>query len=181
MNIKETNAFIESLKIRFEKNLKRHPFIKWDLIESILTKNKHLLNTVYQMEESGGEPDVIVFENNKSPFYVDCSIESPLKRRSLCYDKQALIERKENKPIGSAVELANKMEIDLLTETDYFTLQKYGPFDTKTSSWILTPNEVRKLGGAIFGDYKFGRTFIYHNGAQSYYAARGFRGKIEIK
>lgn len=181
MNPKETKAFIESLKTRFEKNIKRHSVAKWEYVENCLLKNKELLNSVHQMEISGGEPDVIIFENNKTPFYVDCSVESPANRRSLCYDKQALNERKENKPMGSALEFANKMGVDLLSETDYFMLQKFGPFDSKTSSWILTPVEVRKLGGAIFGDFKFGRTFIYHNGAQSYYAARGFRGKIEIK
>lgn len=181
MNPKETKAFVESLKTRFEKNKKRHSTLKWEYVENCLIKNKKLLDIVYQMEISGGEPDVIIFENNKTLFYVDCSIESPTNRRSLCYDKQALIERKENKPSGSAIELANKIGVDLLSESDYFMLQKFGPFDLKTSSWILTPVEVRKLGGAIFGDFKFGRTFIYHNGAQSYYAARGFRGKIEIK
>lgn len=181
INQKELNNLILVLKQRFESNLIRHVGIDWETIEKHLTKNSKTLMSIYQMEKSGGEPDVVKLSNHKDEiFYVDCSKESPDGRRSLCYDKEAHESRKENKPKGSAVQLASNMGVTLLTEQDYFDLQSYGAVDTKTSSWLNTPENIRKLGGAIFGDYKFGRTFIYHNGAQSYYAARGFRAKLKI-
>lgn len=177
----ELNLFISKLKDRFENNQKRHQNTDWRAVEQYLRKNNKALLSIYLLEESGGEPDIIELSNNKGDIvFVDCSKETPEGRRSLCYDKEALDSRKENKPKGSAMQMAFDMDVNLLTEQDYFDLQKYGPFDMKTSTWLHTPDSIRKLGGAIFGDYKFGRTFIYHNGAQSYYAARGFRAKVKI-
>ncbi len=178
---KELNFLLNTLKERFEANVKRHKTTSWKSVEEHLSKNTKVLSSIYQLEASGGEPDVVELSTNKSDItFVDCSTETPEGRRSLCYDKEALDARKENKPQGSSVQMALEMGVTLLTEQDYFDLQKYSPVDTKTSSWLLTPDSVRKLGGALFGDYKFGRTFIYHNGAQSYYSARGFRAKIKI-
>ncbi|MFN7911435.1 MAG: DUF4256 domain-containing protein [Bacteroidota bacterium] len=178
---KELKLLIDKLRDRFETNLNRHPSIDWKEIETFLAKNKKALLSIYHLEESGGEPDVVELSTIKGDIvFIDCSKETPVGRRSLCYDKEALDSRKENKPNGSATQMALDMGVTLLTEQEYFDLQKYGPFDMKTSTWLHTPDSIRKLGGAIFGDYKFERVFIYHNGAQSYYAVRGFRAKIKI-
>ena len=176
-----SNELIKILKDRFYKNTHRHKGIDWEEVENKLRANREKIWTLNEMELSGGEPDVIG-KDKKSLKYIfcDCSAESPKGRRSLCYDSKALESRKENKPKGSAVEMASKMGIELLDETQYQYLQKLECVDIKTSSWLFTPDEIRKLGGAIFGDFRFGRTFIYHNGAESYYQARGFRGLLYV-
>lgn len=166
------------LKKRFEKNMHRHPSTNWGKVATKLEENPEKLWSINEMEITGGEPDVIEFEDTLSFF--DCSAESPKVRRSLCYDGDALESRKEHKPQNSVIELAHSMGIELLNEAQYRFLQSFGPFDTKTSSWVRTPDNIRKLGGAIFGDFRYGQVFIYHNGAESYYAARGFRGMITL-
>jgi hypothetical protein len=174
-------TLLESLQSRFEKNMQRHPNLTWDKIKLKLQTNPAKLESLYLMEESGGEPDIIAYDAASDTYtFCDCSAESPSGRRSLCYDDKALNARKENKPRSSAQAIAAEMGVELLTEAQYFELQQLGDFDLKTSSWLLTPEPVRKLGGAIFGDKRYGRTFIYHNGAESYYAARGFRAKIQL-
>lgn len=177
----QQSALLSTLKSRFEKNKKRYPGIDWGSVESRLQLNPEKLWSLYQMEETGGEPDVISFDEKTGEFmFYDCSKESPKGRRSVCYDREGQESRKEHKPANNAVDMAAEMGIELLTEKDYRELQKFGPFDTKTSSWLKTPSEIRKHGGAIFGDFRYGQVFVYHNGAQSYYAARGFRGKLTI-
>jgi hypothetical protein len=178
---KEQDDLLSRLKGRFDKNMKRHKGIEWTKIEARLKAEPDKLRALHEMEISGGEPDV-VGQDKKTGEYIffDCSPESPKDRRSLCYDKAALEVRKEHKPRNSAVEMARMIGIELLTEEEYHQLQKLGEFDTKTSSWLKTPDEVRKLGGAIFGDRRFGRVFVYHNGAESYYSARGFRGSLRV-
>jgi hypothetical protein len=177
----KSKALLKNLQERFEKNKKRHPKAKWSEVEGKLKADPQKLWTLNEMEESGGEPDVVDMENSVSDYvFVDCSAESPKGRRKLCYDMKALEARKKFKPDNAAVEVAKEMGIELLTEEEYIHFQKFGPFDSKTSSWLKTPKEVRAKGGAIFGDFRFGRTFIYHNGADSYYGARGFRGKLEV-
>lgn len=177
----EINELLSTLKARFEKNNKRHAGIEWSKVETRLTANPSKLWSIHQMEKTDGEPDVIGLDKKRNEYiFCDCSAESPKGRRSLCYDHQALEERKEHKPENSAVQMAKEMGIDLLTEEQYRTLQQLGKFDTKTSSWLQTPTPIRKLGGAIFGDFRYGQVFIYHNGAQSYYAARGFRGILWV-
>lgn len=168
-----------TLKIRFNNNMHRHPNLKWDAVEDLLLKNESHLKSIELMELTKGEPDVITFDN-KTISYVDFSKETPLERRSLCYDKEALDKRKSNKPISDAVTEANKMKIALLSEKEYRYLQTFEHFDLKTSSWILTPPEIRKLGGALFCDNRYNQVFVYHNGADSYYSSRGFRGKINL-
>lgn len=167
------------LRTRFAKHPERHKDLEWAEIEDRLLKNPEKLWALNEMEESEGEPDVTGYENGQYVFS-DCSPESPKGRRSLCYDAAALEARKEHKPKGSAQEMAADMGVELLTEEQYFHLQSLGNFDIKTSSWLQTPAEVRKLGGAIFGDRRFGRVFIYHNGADSYYGARGFRTRLTV-
>ncbi|MBX3044097.1 MAG: DUF4256 domain-containing protein [Candidatus Kapabacteria bacterium] len=169
---------LKILKERFEKNILRNNDIEWSEIQSILESNPYKLWSVEQMELSGGEPDI--FRISSEIVFCDSSKESPAGRRSLCYDLQALEARKQNKPSGSVVAMAEDLGIEILTEAEYFELQQFSQFDTKTSSWVKTPAETRKLGGALFGDYRFGRVFIYHNGADSYYSARGFRGKLKL-
>jgi len=169
------------LEARFEKNMSRHKGIKWAQVQSRLEKDPKKLWSLNEMEETGGEPDVIGYDKKKDEYIIcDCSAESPKGRRSICYDPDALESRKEHKPRHSAVGMAAEMGIELLTEEQYDALQQLGQFDGKTSSWIHTPPAVRKLGGALFGDWRFGRVFIYHNGAESYYAARGFRGLLHV-
>ena len=169
---------IETLKNRFEKNRNRHEGIEWSDVETKL-KSSDKLWSVYEMERTGGEPDVIGFEKATNQFvFMDCSTESPSGRRSICYDREGLDSRKEFKPEHNAIDMAAEMGIEILSEEEYRTLQKLGKFDAKTSSWIQTPQEIRKLGGALFADFRYNTVFVYHNGAQSYYAARGFRGKI---
>ncbi|HET9861934.1 MAG TPA: DUF4256 domain-containing protein [Steroidobacteraceae bacterium] len=169
------------LQARFEKHMQRHAGISWQAVQRRLEGNAAALKVLEAMESTGGEPDVIGKDAGAGRLiYCDCSAESPAGRRSLCYDPKALAARKEHKPKGSALALAEKMGIDLLTEEQYRKLQELGEFDTKTSSWVATPADVRSLGGALFCDRRFGRVFVYHNGAESYYAARGFRGSITI-
>lgn len=169
------------LKARFEKNMNRHTGLEWAKVKAKLEANPEKLWSLGEMETTGGEPDV-VGQDKKTGEYIfyDCSLESPNDRRSLCYDREALDSRKENKPKNNAMDMAAAMGIELLSEEEYRELQKLGKFDTKTSSWLNTPSEIRKLGGAIFGDYRYGRVFVYHNGAESYYAARGFRGSLKV-
>jgi uncharacterized protein DUF4256 len=176
-----TDKLLGVLEDRFEKNMRRHKGIAWSEVRARLEGNPGALRALAAMETTGGEPDVIgrVKETKRFTF-CDCSAESPTGRRSVCYDRAALDSRKEHKPLHSAVELAAEMGIDLLTEDQYRDLQALGEFDTKTSSWIQTPPDVRSLGGALFADRRYGKVFVYHNGAQSYYAARGFRGKCDV-
>ena len=179
---------LEMLQKRFEKNMHRHKGIEWPKVQERLNsfmngkkKEKQKFQSLLEMEKTGGEPDVIEFDQSTGEFiFADCSPETPKGRRSICYDREALESRKQHKPAHNALDMAAEMGIELLTEEQYFELQKHGPYDTKTSSWLITPKEVRKLGGALFGDYRFGRTFIYHNGADSYYGVRGFRGRLRV-
>lgn len=175
----EAQDLLKILKERFQKNPKRHEGISWEDVEKKLEKTSGSMEIISKMEKSGGEPDVVVLDPNSDQIiYCDCSAESPKERRSLCYDREALDKRKEHKPKNSAMDLANEIGIEILTEDEYHHLQKLGNFDLKTSSWLKTPEEIRKLGGSIFGDRRYNQTFIYHNGAESYYAGRGFRGKL---
>ena len=179
------SALLSTLKLRFEKNVKRHKGIEWADVQAKLEKNPEKLWSLNEMEISGGEPDVVVLTatgNKKTGEYIfcDCAAESPKGRRSICYDHEALEARKEHKPANSAVEMAADMGIEILTEEQYRQLQELENFDTKTSSWIQTPADIRKLGGALFCDRRYNTIFVYHNGAESYYAARGFRGLLIV-
>ena len=176
----ERDDLIEILQARFEKNMHRHKGIAWSAVQARLERDPRALKSLGAMEASGGEPDVIGDDESDHITFCDCSAESPSGRRSLCYDEEALDSRKENKPQGSAVETATEMGIDLLTEQEYRELQQLGEFDTKTSSWVQTPSDVRSLGGALFCDRRYATVFVYHNGAQSYYASRGFRGRLRV-
>ena len=177
----QCEELLSALKARFEKNMNRHKGLEWANVLSKLEANDEKLWSLGEMETTGGEPDVIGFDKKTGEYiFYDCAAESPKDRRSLCYDRQALESRKENKPKNNAMEMAAAMGIELLTEDDYQELQKLGHFDTKTSSWLKTPSDIRKLGGAIFADYRFGRVFVYHNGAESYYAGRAFRGSLRV-
>lgn len=181
LSTQRKEEFISLLQKRFEKNTIRHKGLDWAKVEAKLKSNADALWSLNEMEETGGEPDVVVI-NKKSGEYVfiDCAAETPKGRRSLCYDHKALESRKENKPANSAVEMAAEMGIELLTEEEYFELQKFGEFDLKTSTWVLTPPDVRKLGGALYCDRRYNRVFTGHNGADSYFAARGFRGLLRV-
>jgi len=175
------DGLIETLSRRFATNMARHSGIEWKEVETRLAGSKAALKALAAMEESGGEPDLIGRDAATGKIvFCDCSAESPAGRRSLCYDQAALDSRKEHKPDGSAAGRAASMGIELLTESQYRELQELGQFDLKTSSWIATPKDVRDLGGALFGDRRYGRVFTYHNGADSYYSARGFRGRLEV-
>lgn len=177
----QSEALLRTLKARFEKNMQRHKGLEWAKVQAKLEANAEKMWSLYAMEETGGEPDVVGHDNKTGEYiFCDCAPESPKGRRSLCYDHEALEARKEHKPEDSAVEMAADMGIELLSEEQYRDLQKLGKFDTKTSSWVKTPADIRKLGGAIFGDFRFGQVFVYHNGAESYYAARGFRGALRV-
>lgn len=177
----EREELLQALKARFEKNMHRHIGIAWAEVQAKLQSSPDALRSLREMEVTGGEPDVIGQNDGAGRFtFCDCSPESPIGRRSTCYDGEALASRKENKPANSAVEMAAAMGIELLTEAQYRELQMLGDFDTKTSSWVRTPPDVRALGGALFCDRRYGKVFVYHNGAQSYYAARGFRGSLQI-
>ena len=170
-----------ALRERFEKNMKRHKGLDWAKVEARLNANPKKLSILNEMEATGGEPDVIGFDKKSGEYiFCDCSPETPKERRSICYDHEALESRKEHKPRNSAMQMASDMGIDMLTEEQYRQLQELGEFDTKTSSWIKTPEKIRKLGGALFCDRRFDHVFTYHNGAESYYAARGFRGMLKV-
>jgi Protein of unknown function (DUF4256) len=170
-----------ALKTRFEKNMNRHQGFEWAKVQKKLEANPEKLWSLGEMETTGGEPDVVGHDKKTGEYlFYDCSLESPKDRRSLCYDREALESRKENKPKNNAMDMATAMGIELLSEEEYRELQNLGQFDTKTSSWLNTPSEIRKLGGAIFADYRFGRVFVYHNGAESYYAGRAFRGSLRV-
>lgn len=175
------STLLKTLKDRFEKNKVRHKDLEWDKIQAKLEANPEKMWSLNEMERTGGEPDVVSFDKNTDEYlFYDCSAESPKDRRSICYDREALESRKENKPKNSAIAMASEMGIELLTEEHYRELHQLGNFDTKTSSWIQTPADIRKLGGAIFADFRYGTVFVYHNGAESYYAARGFRGLLRV-
>ncbi len=177
----QREALLEALQSRFTRNLKRHTGIAWVDVQAKLETAAEKLWTLNEMEQSGGEPDVVGYDGKTSEYiFFDCSKESPDGRRSLCYDREALEARKEHAPENSALDVASAMGIELLTEEQYRQLQKLGSFDAKTSSWLKTPPAIRDLGGAIFGDFRYGQVFVYHNGAQSYYAARGFRGSLRV-
>ena len=178
---KETDELLKILKVRFEKNMNRHAGFTWDKIQAKLHTNPEKVWSLHVMEETGGEPDVVGHDKKTGEYiFYDCSVESPKGRRSLCYDHKALESRKENKPADSALSMAAAMGIELLTEEQYRELQQFGKFDTKSSSWIKTPANIRKLGGAVFCDRRYDTVFLYHNGAESYYAARGFRGSLRV-
>lgn len=181
MKPKEREELLGLLQARFEKHLRRHRGMAWSDVHARLEGNLTALRSLRAMESTGGEPDVIGYDRDAGQYtFCDCSVESPTGRRSLCYDREALDARKEAKPADSAVDMAGAIGIDLLTEEQYRDLQKLGEFDMKTSSWVKTPAEVRRLGGALFCDRRYGQVFVYHNGAQSYYAARGFRGLLRV-
>lgn len=179
----QRDELISTLKARFEKNMNRHTGIEWVKVQAKLDSESSAekLWSLNEMERTGGEPDVSGFNTNTGEYiFQDCSTESPKGRRSLCYDREALESRKEHKPENNAIDMAASMGIELLTEDQYLDLQKLGNFDTKTSSWVKTPAEIRKLGGALFCDRRYDQVFVYHNGAESYYAARGFRGSLRV-
>ncbi len=174
-------ALLSTLKSRFEKNMNRHKGIEWAKIQAKLEGSTEGLWSLNEMERTGGEPDVVGYDKKTNEyFFYDCSAESPKGRRSICYDREGLESRKEHKPKSNAVDMAAAMGIELLTEEQYRELQKLGNFDTKTSSWLKTPSEIRKLGGAIFADRRYDTVFVYHNGAQSYYGGRAFRGSLKV-
>lgn len=177
----EREELLATLQARFESNMARHRGLEWAKVSARLESKAGKLKSLAEMERTGGEPDVVGYDKKSGEYvFYDCAAESPKGRRSVCYDDEALESRKEHKPKASALGMAAAMGIELLTEEQYRELQKLGSFDAKTSSWLATPAEIRKLGGAIFGDYRFGRVFVYHNGAESYYAARGFRGSLRV-
>jgi hypothetical protein len=179
--LEQHKLLLGTLKTRFEKNMHRHAGLDWADVQARLEVQAEKLRALNEMEKTGGEPDVVGYDQKTGAFiFFDCSAESPTGRRSVCYDREGLDSRKAHKPANNAIDVAAAMGIELLSEEEYLDLQKLGNFDQKTSSWLKTPSEIRKLGGALFGDRRFGRVFIYHNGAQSYYAARGFRGSLRV-
>lgn len=181
MNTKQREAVLSTLKARFEKNMSRHKGVEWSEVQARLVSLPDKLRSLDEMEKTGGEPDVVGHDKKAREFiFVDCSAESPAGRRSICYDREGLESRKEHKPANCATDMAAAMGIEILTEEQYRDLQKLGCFDTKTSSWVKTPPAIRKLGGALFCDRRYDHVFVYHNGAQSYYAARGFRGALRV-
>lgn len=178
---KQIEELLKTLKNRFEKNKNRHKGIDWEKVYSKLKTNPEKLWSLNEMERTDGEPDVVGHDQKSGEYiFYDCAAESPSGRRSICYDRKGLESRKEHKPKSNAVDMAAEMGIELLTEEQYRELQKLGTFDSKTSSWLKTPDDIRKLGGAIFADFRFGKVFVYHNGAQSYYGSRGFRGWLKV-
>ena len=177
----QREGLIKALKVRFEKNMKRHVGLEWAKVQAKLEANTSKLWSLHEMEKTGGEPDVVGYDNKTDEYiFYDCSADSPAGRRSLCYDREALDGRKENKPKNCVIDMAGAMGIELLSEEEYRELQKLGNFDLKTSSWVKTPDDIRKLGGALFCDRRYDTVFVYHNGAESYYAARGFRGSLSV-
>jgi hypothetical protein len=181
LSAEQHKELLSVLKTRFEKNMNRHQGLEWSKIQAKLEANPEKLWSLSEMEKTGGEPDVVGHDKKTGDYlFCDCSPESPKERRSICYDRAALDSRKENKPKNDALSMAAAMGIEVLTEEQYRALQQLGTFDAKTSSWIQTPPEIRKLGGALFCDYRYGTVFVYHNGAESYYAARGFRGSLKV-
>lgn len=181
LNNDQKHDILKVLQSRFEKNIDRHKGINWADVQAKLETKPSKLWSLHEMELTGGEPDVVgIDENSREYIFVDCSPESPKDRRSICYDRKALDSRKENKPRDSALDMAAAMGVDLLTEAQYRSLQEFGSFELKTSSWIVTPPEIRRLGGALFCDRRYDTVFTYHNGAESYYAARGFRGVLKV-
>ena len=178
---RQREELLRTLKIRFEKNMNRHQGLEWARVQAKLEADAEKLWSLNEMERTGGEPDVVGHDKKTGEYiFYDCSAESPKGRRSVCYDREALDARKEHKPKDSAVDMATAMGIELLTEEQYRELQKLGEFDTKTSSWVKTPSDIRKLGGALFCDRRYDTVFVYHNGAESYYAARAFRGSLRV-
>jgi hypothetical protein len=181
MKAPERNALLQTLRTRFDKHMTRHKSIVWTDVQARIEGNSRALKTLQAMEDTGGEPDVIGRDKATGEItFADCAAESPTGRRSLCYDRAALDARKENKPAGNAMDMAADMGVEIMSEEQYRALQTLGTFDAKTSSWIATPEDVRALGGALFCDWRYGRVFVYHNGVQSYYAARGFRGVLRV-
>lgn len=177
----QRGELLNTLKARFEKNMKRHKGLEWAKVQARLEANGEKLWSLHAMESTDGEPDVVGYDSNTGEYiFYDCSAESPKGRRSICYDLEALEARKEHKPENSAIEMANDMGIEILSEAQYRELQQLGHFDTKTSSWVKTPADIRKLGGALCAEFRYGHVFVGHNGAQSYYAARGFRGSLRV-
>lgn len=181
MKAAERNALLQTLKTRFDKHMARHKGMAWADVQARIEGNAKALKTLQAMEDTGGEPDVIAHDKTTGEItFADCAAESPTGRRSLCYDRAALDARKENKPAGNAMDIAADIGVEMMDEEQYRALQTLGTFDAKTSSWIATPQDVRALGGALFCDWRYGRVFVYHNGVQSYYAARGFRGVLRV-
>jgi hypothetical protein len=181
MKAKQREELLSALKVRFERNMNRHEGLEWDEVQAKLEANAEKLWSLSEMERTGGEPDVVGRDKKTGEYiFYDCSAESPKGRRSICYDREGLESRKEHQPENSAIDMAAAMGIELLTEEQYRELQKLGNFDTKTSSWVKTPADIRELGGALFCDRRYGNVFVYHNGAPSYYAARGFRGSLRV-
>ncbi|WP_019913577.1 DUF4256 domain-containing protein [Paenibacillus sp. HW567] len=181
LSLEQKEELLGVLQARFEKNMNRHEGLEWANVQLRLEANHEKLWSIHEMERTGGEPDVVGYDEETGEYiWYDCSAESPKGRRSICYDGEALNARKQNKPENSAIQMSEDMGIEILTEEQYRELQKLGRFDTKTSSWIKTPSDIRKLGGAIFADFRYGQVFVYHNGADSYYGARGFRGSLRV-
>lgn len=181
LSLEQREELLQVLKARFEKNMHRHTGMEWDKVQAKLEAHTEKLWSLYEMERTEGEPDVVGYDEKKDEYiFIDCAKESPKGRRSLCYDRQALESRKKHKPENSVIDVATAMGIELLTEEKYRALQELETFDQKTSSWIQTPADIRQLGGALFCDYRYGTVFVYHNGADSYYAARGFRGELRV-
>ena len=181
LSLEQREALISALKARFEENMNRHQGLEWAQVQAKLEANAEKLWSLHEMERTGGEPDVVDHDKKKDEYiFYDCSAESPKGRRSVCYDREALESRKKHKPENNALDMATAMGIDLLTEEQYRALQKLENFDMKTSSWVQTPSDIRELGGALFCDYRYGKVFLYHNGASSYYGARGFRGSLKV-
>lgn len=181
LSAEQREEILETLKSRFEKNIDRHKGLEWDKIRAKLEANTEKLWSLVEMERTGGEPDVVDYDEIKDEYiYCDCSDQSPKGRRSVCYDREALESRKKHKPEYNVIDMAADMDIEILTEEEYRMLQNLGNFDTKTSSWVKTPSNIRKLGGAIFCDRRYDTVFVYHNGAESYYGVRGFRGLLRV-
>lgn len=181
LSVEECKNQFALLKNRFQKNMKRHEMVQWEELQKKLENNIKTLWSLREMEITGGEPDVVEYDKQtKEYIFYDCSRESPIGRRNLCYDYDALASRKQHKPKNNAMDMANNMGIQILTKDQYYQLQKLGEFDLKTSSWVKTPEDIRKLGGAIFGDRRYNHVFVYHNGAESYYSSRGFRGSLRV-